>query len=114
MCSSDLYAALYTVSTAAIAPSLGRPLAGGTRNVTVDLLGTGSAYLDQRINQLDLRLTKVFRLPGSSRVRANVDLYNLFNASTVLNVISTYGTRWLQPTQILDGRLLKFSAQIDF
>src|SRR5262245_3519897 len=108
------YAALYTVSTAAIAPSLGRPLAGGTRNVTVDLLSTGSAYLDQRINQLDLRLTKMFPLPGSSRVRANVDLYNLFNASTVLNVISTYGSRWLQPTQILDGRLLKFSAQIDF
>jgi hypothetical protein len=108
------YAALSSVSTTAIQPSLGRPLAGGTRNVTIDLLGTGAAYLDQRINQLDLRMTKMFRLPGRNRVRANIDLYNAFNVSTVLNVISTYGSRWLQPTQILDGRLLKFSAQIDF
>jgi len=108
------YAALSSVSTTAIQPSLGRPLAGGTRNVTIDLLGTGAAYLDQRINQLDLRMTKMFRLPGRNRVRANIDLYNAFKVSTVLNVISTYGSRWLQPTQILDGRLLKFSAQIDF
>src|SRR5262249_20157760 len=108
------YAALDAIPTAAIQPSLGRPLAGGTRTVTIDLLPTGAAYLDQRVNQLDARLAKIFPLGGSNRIQANVDLYNVLNSSTVLNVISTYGPRWLQPTQILDGRMLKFSAQIDF
>jgi len=45
---------------------------------------------------------------------ANVDVFNLFNASTVLNMNTTYGTSWLKPTQILDARLVKLSFQIDF
>ena len=45
-----VYGAAYTVSTTAIAPSLGRQLAGGTRNVTIELLPTGSGYLDERVN----------------------------------------------------------------
>ena len=51
-------------------------------------------------------------------MQANVDLYNVFNSAAVVNFNSTYsltGTNlWLQPTQILDARLLKFSVQIDF
>jgi Carboxypeptidase regulatory-like domain len=107
------YGASYTVSNAAIQPSLGRALAGGTNNVTIDLLPQGAAYLDNRITQLDLRLTKMLRL-GARKLQANVDLFNVFNSSTVLQVNSTYGPNWLMPTQILDARLLKFSVQIDF
>src|SRR5262249_20198034 len=108
------YAANYTVSTTAIQPSLGRPLAGGTRNVTLDLLAPGSSFLDQRINQVDVRLTKLFRFQGRSRLSANVDMYNLLNSSTTLQVNSTVGPKWLQPTQILDARLIKFGVQVDF
>src|SRR5262249_11912296 len=108
------YAANYTAATAAIQPSLGRPLAGGTRNVTVDLLAPGSSFLEHRINQFDVRLTKRFRLEGHSRVQANFDLYNLLNSSTTLQVNSTLGPKWLQPTQILDARLIKFGVQVDF
>ena len=32
----------------------------------------------------------------------------------VLAVISQYGARWRQPTQILEGRLLQFSGQLNF
>ncbi len=108
------YAANYTVSSAAIAPSLGRPLAGGTANVTIDLLAPGAEYLDQRITQVDVRLTKTLRFGGARRLQANLDLFNLFNGSTVLQVNSTYGPNWLKPAQILDARLLKFSMQFDF
>ena len=107
------YGASYTVATAAIQPSLGRPLAGGTANVTFDLLPIGSAYLADRINQFDVRLTKILRF-GSRKISANFDVFNLFNASTVLNMNTTYGTSWLKPTQILDARLVKLGFQIDF
>jgi len=107
------YGANYTVSSAAIQPSLGRPLAGGTANVTIDLLPQGAIYLDERILQVDARLTKLFRF-ASRKIQANLDVFNVFNSSTVLQVNSTFGQNWLKPTQILDGRLLKFGVQVDF
>ena len=51
-------------------------------------------------------------------MRGNADLYNLLNASDVLNMTTRYagttGGQWLQPVQILGGRMFKFSAQLDF
>ncbi len=37
-----------------------------------------------------------------------------FNASSILAINNTYGALWQRPTQILQGRLLKFGGQIDF
>jgi hypothetical protein len=68
----------------------------------------------ERLNQVDFRLSKVFRFASSSRILANVDLYNMFNTSPTLALNTTYGSAWLRPLQILQGRLLKFSAQLDF
>ena len=110
------YFAAATFSTAQIQPSLGRPLAGGTRNVTIDLLQPTSAFLDSRTNQLDLRLSKKWRAAGLG-FQLNTDLYNVFDASPVLNINSTYGTNganWLRPTQVLDARLFKMGVQVDF
>jgi hypothetical protein len=107
------YGASYTVATAVIQQSLGRPLAGGTANATFDLLPVGSGYLAQRINQFDVRLTKMIRF-GARRISANFDMFNLFNNSAVLNMNTTYGTSWLKPSQILDARLVKFGFQVDF
>ena len=54
-------------------------------------------------------------------MQANFDVYNLANASTATFIRNTYTapgavttTPWLQPTQVMDGRLVKFSAQFDF
>ena len=57
-----------------------------------------------RLNQVDFRLSKTFTLPGSRRVQALVDLYNLFNANPVLAQNNTFGPQWQRPTQILQGR----------
>ena len=107
------YTALHTVTTAQIQPSLGRPLSGGTRTVTVDLLPLYSSFRDQRVSQFDFRLSKIFRV-GRTRIQSNFDVFNVFNSSAALQVQGQYGGTWLQPTQIIDARLLKLGVQLDF
>ena len=105
--------ASYSASNAQIAPTLGRNLAAGSNGtVLVDLIPKGTLY-GSRINQVDLRWTKVFRL-GNMRLQGMFDLYNAFNASPYLAVQNRYGSAWQNPTQTMIGRLAKFGAQIDF
>jgi len=114
------YNANVTYTTAQIQPSLGRPLSGGSASVTINVAPPFSLFGD-RVNQMDLRAGKIFKM-GGKRLQVNADLYNVFNASSVVNYNSTYGTFgsatagtiFRQPTQILDGRLAKFSVQLDF
>jgi hypothetical protein len=104
----------YVAGNAAVQPSLGRPLSGAT-NATVWLLSPGVQYGD-RVNQVDLRATKVLRF-GRSRAALNVDVYNALNASPVTALNMNYsggGATWLQPQSILAARLLKLSVQFDF
>ena len=68
---------------------------------------------EDRLTQVDVRLTKTVRA-NRMRLRAMVDIYNLFNANTVLGVNTRYGPSWLQPSEVLAGRLWKFGAQFDF
>jgi hypothetical protein len=103
---------------ALIQPSLGRPLSGGTRAVTIEVAEPNTQF-GPRISQLDIRTTKIFRMGGGRRLQFNFDLYNALNANSVINYFSTYnladgGAQWRTPTQILDGRLAKFSVQVDF
>jgi hypothetical protein len=106
------YGANRTYTLAEIQPSLGRALSGGLTTVVIPLVKPLSTF-GPRINQFDLRGTKIFRF-GSRRLQANVDAYNLFNSNTPVTLFGTYNARWGQPTQVLDGRLVKFSAQFDF
>jgi len=104
----------YNVSSAAIAPSLGRPLSAGARaSTTVHLIAPGTMYGD-RVNQLDTRFAKTFRLAGGSRVQAQIDAYNLLNVAPVLTLNTTYGPRWQQPNAVLVGRMVKFGMQFNF
>jgi hypothetical protein len=101
-------------TNAEVAPSLGRNLAAGANGtVTVPLVDPGTMY-GARLNQLDFRVSRIFRLPGNRRVQANMDLFNMFNVSAVLGQNNTYGPSWLRPTNIIQGRLVKFGGQFDF
>ena len=71
----------YVVPNALIQPSLGRPLAGGAPNVTVNLIEPGTMYGD-RVYQVDLRFAKVLTL-GGNRVQLSADLFNALNANPV-------------------------------
>jgi hypothetical protein len=110
----------------AIAPSLGRNLAAcGTRTpctatATVPLMRPQTEFEDRR-TQLDLRVSKMIRM-GRTQLQANFDVYNAFNASSILGRNNTYGgTAWGTPVTslatgpgVLDGRLIQFSARLTF
>ena len=69
---------------------------------------------EERVNQFDARLTRTFRF-GRTRIQTNFDLLpDLFNASNVLAMNTRYGPQWLQPSQIMGGRLFKLSGQVNF
>jgi len=100
----------YTITNAQ-AVGLGRNLSGGS--ATVPLIAPGTMFGD-RMNQIDLRVGKNFRLRGGVRIRALVDFANVLNANAVLVLNTTYGANWLRPTYVLPGRLIKPNVQIDF
>ena len=111
-------AATYVASNAVIRPSLGRNLGqcGAnptcTGNVVIDLMPPNTQFED-RITQLDVRLTRAFTF-GRTRVVGMFDVFNALNASPILSDNTRYGTSWLQPTEILAARIIKFGAQISF
>jgi hypothetical protein len=118
--------ATYVASDAEIFPSLGRHLSScpsqtaATCNQNypaIDLIPPFSVYGD-RIQQVDLRLTRNFALSSRRKLQGNFDIYNILNASTAQNEQATYrpgpANQWRNPIQIMGGRLIKFSAQLTF
>ena len=105
--------ASYAVSSAAIAPSLGRNLAAGPNaTATVQLIAPGTVYGD-RVNQLDGRLAKNWKF-GRTKIQGQFNVYNILNVGPVLAVNNAYGPSWLTPLATLPGRMFKFGAQIDW
>jgi hypothetical protein len=102
------------VSSAIVAQTLGRPLAGGTPNVTVNLLAPDQMR-GPRVNQLDLRVGKVLRI-ARQRATVSVDMFNALNADTVLTYNQNYNPTgaWLVPTSVLTARTAKITVQYDF
>jgi hypothetical protein len=109
----DPLRAAFVASNAYLAANstLGRPLAGGAANMTIDLIEPYTVYLDRR-NELDMRFGKVLRA-GRSRSIVSVDVFNLLNIDTVVNANQNFAV-WQRPTQILNGRTVKFSVQFDY
>jgi Carboxypeptidase regulatory-like domain len=111
--------------------TLGRAFAGGGSR-TIPLIRPGDMYADRR-SQLDLRFGKAFRLGGARRLQVMMDVYNTFNSNAAVGATSqagetppslntTYsstdptrpGGAWLTPLNILQGRYVKFGAQLLF
>src|SRR5882672_5020390 len=113
--------ASYVATNAEILPSLGRNLgscrgaATCSANLTVELLPPNSVF-EPRLQQVDLRFSRIFQF-GPRKLRGDLDVYNVLNASNVLNMNTTYsppGGVWRDVTQILGGRLLRVGVQMDF
>ena len=108
-------AANYNMPAAQVAQFLGRAPSGGVANVTMNLVEPGTLYGD-RVNQLDLRFTKLLKY-GRTRTKISLDMYNSLNSAPVLTYNQTYSpitTTWLTPTSVLAARVMKIGASIDF
>jgi hypothetical protein len=103
--------ARYNASTTEVAASLRRPLAGGARNITLNLVSPGTVY-GERLNQLDLRIAKLLQI-RQIRTRLNFDPYNALNADTIVGVNQNFAT-WGNPTSVLAARVGRLSVQFDF
>ena len=68
---------------------------------------------NDRLNQVDFRVAKNVMV-RQVRVQPVVDLYNMFNANTVIAQNNTYGPAWQAPSGILAGRIVKFGVQVSF
>jgi hypothetical protein len=113
--------ASYVITNQQVRNAIGRNLAAcpsqavATCNATVrtELIPPNTMF-EPRLTQVDVRVSRLFRLPGTTRVRGSLDVYNIFNASSVLSMTPTYGPAWRNAAQVRSARLLRVSAQLDF
>jgi hypothetical protein len=103
----------YNVPNTSVVTALGRGIAGGNPNSTipVNIIQLGTAYGD-RLNQLDLRFSKILRA-GPSRHSIGVDVFNALNSDAVLATNPNYAAL-LRPTSVVMARFAKVSWQFDF
>ena len=67
----------------------------------------------ERLNQLDTRFSKDFRLGGARVFRANLDIYNILNSNPVRAVNSAYAS-WPSRRRSWIRACSKISVQFDF
>jgi hypothetical protein len=111
--------------TQADVQNLGRPLSGGANTSrVVPLIEPGTEFTPRR-TQIDLRLSKSFNLGGAKRLQLMTDIFNLTNSNAAVgatsnageppaSLITTYGSAWLRPLNVLQARYVKFGAQFVF
>ncbi len=82
--------------------------------LAVPLVAPGTEYAE-RVNQLDLSLGKWFQV-GRTRMQGQVDVFNALNRSDVLSVrsLNFLTPSYMQPSSILQGRIIRFAAQLRF
>ena len=82
-------------------------------NLRVQLAPYGAkGEFTDRVNQLDLRISKILRF-GGNRATAGIDIYNALNSNSVLTLNNAFAS-WQQPQSILPARFAKVVLQFDF
>jgi hypothetical protein len=104
--------AAYAATTAEIAPSLGRNLAGGVRTATVQLIQPGTMY-GERMYQLDIRVARSVNI-GHTRIQPELSVFNALNSSPVVLLNTTYGSQWQRAQGVLLGRFAKLGVLMTF
>ena len=94
-------------------PGLGRTTSAPGGMTSVNLIAPGTQY-GARVNQVDLRLARLFRA-GRTALDVRLDVYNALNASAVLTWNNTYGSRapsltWRTPESIIQGRIIELGV----
>lgn len=107
------------------AGTLGRALSGGANTSrVVPLIKPGTMFTPRR-TQIDVRVSKTFRMNGNRKVQLMADVFNLTNSNAAVGatsnageppaaLITTFGSAWLRPLNVLQARYAKFGAQLSF
>jgi len=91
--------------------TLGRPFLNAPFRV-FNIVPAGEVFIE-RLNQIDLRVAKVFRFQ-TTRTSLNFDFFNVTNSNAIITENATYGGTWQRPQSILLPRLFKISADFSF
>jgi hypothetical protein len=101
---------------ARVMETLPRGLSGGG-NKTVNVFDASTVFGD-RLYQVDLRFSKIFRISEGNSFDANFDIYNTLNSDAILTETQAYplptGGTWRKPTAVIQGRIFKFGLRWDF
>lgn len=98
----------------------GKPL---TRTVLVTDLNQGpvsvpaetrGTYRYPNVSLLDFRASKTFGLSSGVKLEVMLNMFNAFNAATVINQVTTLGSSYGQPIQILTPVVAGFGARLTF
>jgi hypothetical protein len=117
--------AQWNITQAEASGSLGRALSGGANTSrVVPLIKPGTMYSPRR-TQIDLRVGKGLSIGQGKRLQLMADLFNLTNSNAAVGatsnageppaaLITTFGSAWLRPLNVLQARYVKFGAQLRF
>jgi hypothetical protein len=104
----------YAGSMLAVNYLVNRTIAPGLTQsqVSVPIAQPGSRYGD-RLTQVDARLAKTVRV-RHIEVEAAFDVFNASNSSAAFTEVQVYGSSLGRPTDVIQGRIFRFGAQMKF
>jgi hypothetical protein len=82
-------------------------------SVTAPLSQPNTLFYDT-VNQVDLNLSKSFRVFNGKEIRPELGMFNLFNASPITAETNSYGPNLGKVTTILPARLLRLGLNVKF
>lgn len=100
------------VITRAQAAQFGMPVQLTRASQTVLLSERGDERFDN-VTMVDLRLSKSFRF-GTRSITPEINVFNVGNADTAVNIIQTVGATYLRPSEILAPRIIRLGVAINF
>jgi hypothetical protein len=84
---------------------------GNNQAILVESIGTRR---QENITLIDMRVEKQIQILDQRRVGLFLDLFNMFDANTVLNLNWQTGPRFEFPTTVLPPRIAKFGVKLDW
>ena len=87
------------------------PLTGG-QTINVDLLPHDTLFLPFQ-RKVDLRVMRRFNA-GNVQLAPVFDIYNVLNTNTVTSINETYGSRWQQIRNIMNGRRVRVGLELEW
>jgi hypothetical protein len=92
-------------------PNRTTPLVQGNMQIIAEKAGT---YYLPAINLINIRVQKEFVIKDTQRVQLMLNMSNFTDAKTVISVYQTTGPWFGQPSDTLDGTVVRFSARYIF